>query len=52
MAMRGIRKEVQIEVTQAVLLWRCMNVDLAFLKAQFGTSVIWVGHDPSINMKE
>ena len=51
-AMRGSRKEVEIEVTLAVLMWRCMNVDLAFLKGQVGTAITWTGHDISINMQE
>ena len=51
-AMRGDKAAVEKEVTLAVLVWRCMNVDLAFLKGQFGTAVTWVGHDVSINMKE
>ena len=51
-AMRGNKAAVEKEVTLAVLVWRCMNVDLAFLKGQFGPAVTWIGHDISIDMQE
>ena len=50
--LRGTPRQARENATQAILLWRCMQVALAYPKGQFGSNVTWIGHDVQVNMRE